>query len=146
LNPSAAFSDAKPKKSNPLNDLIDTEKTYVEQLTGIIRVRSNLNFASRSHWFIQKVAAAWSRSNLPPADLDVMFRSIEGVYKANRGLHSVSLLLSQVFHYLTFYQEIKRDWNESFFPKSIRRSADAMGVYNLSFSYYPTSLLYRLMT
>ncbi|RDB29146.1 hypothetical protein Hypma_015433 [Hypsizygus marmoreus] len=60
------------KKSNPLNDLVDSEKAYVDQLTGIIR----------------KVAAAWSRSNLPPPDLDAMFRSIEAVYKANRALHS----------------------------------------------------------
>ncbi|KAF8898645.1 hypothetical protein BD779DRAFT_26630 [Infundibulicybe gibba] len=65
-------NEGKPKKSNPLSDLIDTEKQYVEQLTGIIR----------------KIAAAWSRSNLPPPDLDTMFRSIEAVYKANRGLHS----------------------------------------------------------
>ncbi|KXN89941.1 Rho guanine nucleotide exchange factor 37 [Leucoagaricus sp. SymC.cos] len=65
-------SDSKPKKSNPLNDLIDTEKQYVDQLTGVIR----------------KVAAAWSRTNLPPPDLDTMFRSIEGVYRANRSLYS----------------------------------------------------------
>ncbi|KAF9460804.1 hypothetical protein BDZ94DRAFT_1168832 [Collybia nuda] len=70
--PIISSSEAKSKKTNPLNDLIDTEKVYVDQLTGIIR----------------KVAAAWSRSNLPPPDLDTMFRSIEGVYKANRGLHA----------------------------------------------------------
>ncbi|KAJ3868730.1 hypothetical protein EV359DRAFT_70393 [Lentinula novae-zelandiae] len=61
---------SKPKKTNPLNDLIDTERAYVDQLTAIIR----------------KVAAAWSRSNLPPSELDTMFRSIETVYKANRSL------------------------------------------------------------
>ncbi|KAJ7293659.1 hypothetical protein C8J57DRAFT_1429420 [Mycena rebaudengoi] len=64
--------EAKQKRANPLTDLIDTEKSYVDQLTGIIR----------------KVAAAWSRSNLPPPELDTIFRSIEGVYKANRGLLS----------------------------------------------------------
>ena len=37
----------------------------------------------------QKVAAAWSRNNLPPKELDVMFRSIEMVYKVNRSLLSV---------------------------------------------------------
>ncbi|KAJ7597131.1 hypothetical protein C8J56DRAFT_1041358 [Mycena floridula] len=68
--PLSANSDGKPRKLNPLNDLIDTEKSYVDQLTGIIR----------------KVAAAWSRSNLPPPDLDSMFRSVESVYKANRSL------------------------------------------------------------
>ncbi|THV04850.1 hypothetical protein K435DRAFT_961582 [Dendrothele bispora CBS 962.96] len=70
-SPRSIPSDSsKPKKTNPLNDLIDTERSYVDQLTGIIR----------------KVAAAWSRSNLPPAELDAMFRSIETVYKANRSL------------------------------------------------------------
>ncbi|KAJ7254028.1 hypothetical protein B0H12DRAFT_1017352 [Mycena haematopus] len=62
--------EARQKRANPLTDLIDTEKSYVDQLTGIIR----------------KVAAAWSRSNLPPPELDTIFRSIEGVYKANRSL------------------------------------------------------------
>lgn len=28
----------KPKRANPLTDLVDTEKVFVEQLTGIIRV------------------------------------------------------------------------------------------------------------
>ena len=31
-------SGPKAKKANPLIDLIDTEKTYVDNLTGIIRV------------------------------------------------------------------------------------------------------------
>ncbi|GAW07987.1 hypothetical protein LENED_010020 [Lentinula edodes] len=70
LSPNTPFEGAKPKKTNPLNDLIDTERAYVDQLTAIIR----------------KVAAAWSRSNLPPSELDSMFRSIETVYKANRSL------------------------------------------------------------
>ncbi|KAJ3879068.1 hypothetical protein F5051DRAFT_460161 [Lentinula edodes] len=70
LSPNTPSEGAKPKKTNPLNDLIDTERAYVDQLTAIIR----------------KVAAAWSRSNLPPSELDAMFRSIETVYKANRSL------------------------------------------------------------
>ncbi|KAI0756608.1 hypothetical protein C8Q80DRAFT_1264647 [Daedaleopsis nitida] len=69
-SPSSPAADGKAKKSNPLTDLIDSEKVYVESLTGIIR----------------KVAAAWSRSNLPPQELDTMFRCIESIYKANRGL------------------------------------------------------------
>ncbi|TBU34517.1 hypothetical protein BD311DRAFT_773593 [Dichomitus squalens] len=69
-SPSAQSGDKAKKSSNPLTDLIETEKLYVEQLTGIIR----------------KVAAAWSRSNLPPPELDTMFRSIESIYKANRSL------------------------------------------------------------
>ncbi|KAG6337338.1 hypothetical protein ID866_1763 [Astraeus odoratus] len=60
----------KPKKTTPLLDLIESEKLYVELLTGIIR----------------KVAAAWSRSDLPPPELDAMFRSVESVYKVNRTL------------------------------------------------------------
>jgi len=35
---SPASSDMRAKRTNPLVDLIDTEKLYVEQLTGIIRV------------------------------------------------------------------------------------------------------------
>ncbi|KAF8560439.1 hypothetical protein OG21DRAFT_1452553 [Imleria badia] len=60
----------KARKYSPLTDLIESEKAYVEILTGIIR----------------NVAAAWSRSNLPPPQLDLMFRSVEGVYKTNRAL------------------------------------------------------------
>jgi hypothetical protein len=86
--------DSKQKKSNPLIDLIDTERVYVEQLTGVIRV-SPLSVVLPNNVFtlaetIQKVAAAWSRSNLPPPELDTMFRSIEVVYKANRALLAVS--------------------------------------------------------
>ena len=40
----------------------------------------------------QKVASAWSRQNLPPPELDKMFRNIESIYKANRGLLTVSPL------------------------------------------------------
>ncbi|PCH33767.1 hypothetical protein WOLCODRAFT_86998 [Wolfiporia cocos MD-104 SS10] len=58
------------KKSNPLRDLIETEKAYVDLLAGVIR----------------KVAAAWSRSNLPPPELDTMFRGIEKIYRANRSM------------------------------------------------------------
>ena len=38
----------------------------------------------------QKVASAWSRQNLPPPELDKMFRNIESIYKANRALLAVS--------------------------------------------------------
>ncbi|KAK8846747.1 hypothetical protein IAR55_005834 [Kwoniella newhampshirensis] len=56
-------------KRNPLVDLIDSEKTYVEQLGLVIR----------------RVAAAWSRKDFPPPRLDTMFRCVEAVYRANRG-------------------------------------------------------------
>lgn len=55
-------------KRNPLVDLMDTEKLYVEQLGLVIR----------------RVAAAWSRKDFPPPKLDTMFRCIETVYRANR--------------------------------------------------------------
>ncbi|EGO27144.1 hypothetical protein SERLADRAFT_434913 [Serpula lacrymans var. lacrymans S7.9] len=60
--------DEKPEEFSPLKDLLRTETIYVDLLTGIVR----------------KVAAAWSRTNLPPPELDAMFRSVESVYKANR--------------------------------------------------------------
>ncbi|CAE7208155.1 unnamed protein product [Rhizoctonia solani] len=65
-------SEGKAKKVNPLVDLIDTEKDYIDQLSSIIR----------------KVAAAWSRSNFPPKELDSLFRGVEAVYKANKSLNT----------------------------------------------------------
>ncbi|WVW78728.1 hypothetical protein I302_100688 [Kwoniella bestiolae CBS 10118] len=59
---------AEGSKRNPLVDLIDSERVYVEQLGLIIR----------------KVAAAWSRKDFPPPKLDAMFRCVEAVYRANR--------------------------------------------------------------
>lgn len=58
LTPTSPNSSAPPspsaieksKKSNPLIDLIETEKLYVDQLTGIIRVRSPSN---KNHHHIQ---------------------------------------------------------------------------------------------
>jgi hypothetical protein len=45
--PPSPAADGKSKKSNPLIDLVETEKLYVEQLTGIIRVRADnsINYA-----------------------------------------------------------------------------------------------------
>ncbi|WWC87232.1 uncharacterized protein L201_002120 [Kwoniella dendrophila CBS 6074] len=59
-------------KRNPLIDLMDSEKVYVDQLSLVIR----------------KVAAAWSRKDFPPPKLDSMFRCIEAVYRANRSFGS----------------------------------------------------------
>lgn len=58
----------KSKKTNPLVDLLETEAAYVSELSKIIK----------------KVAAAWSRSNFPPPELDTMFRNIEAIYRVNR--------------------------------------------------------------
>ncbi|KAG9104409.1 hypothetical protein FRC06_002644 [Ceratobasidium sp. 370] len=70
--PSPVAREPKAKRANPLLDLIDTEKEYLELLSAIIR----------------KVAAAWSRSNFPPRELDGLFRGVEAVYKANRALNT----------------------------------------------------------
>ena len=58
------------KRTNPLTDLIETERTYVDNLALIIK----------------KVAAAWSRNNFPPQQLDTLFRAIEAVYRSNKNL------------------------------------------------------------
>lgn len=49
---SPASPDIRAKRTNPLVDLIDTEKLYVDQLTGIIRVSfpsRHLMGARRAH-------------------------------------------------------------------------------------------------
>ncbi|CAO1630238.1 unnamed protein product [Parajaminaea phylloscopi] len=56
------------KKSNPLQDLIQTERAYVSELSSIIKT----------------VASAWNRANFPPAELDTMFRNIESIYRVNK--------------------------------------------------------------
>ncbi|KAG9001080.1 hypothetical protein FRB93_012460 [Tulasnella sp. JGI-2019a] len=66
-NPPSGSS--RPRRSNPLIDLIDSEKDYVDLLAGIIR----------------KVASAWSRANFPPTELDAMFRAVEAIFRTNRG-------------------------------------------------------------
>ncbi|OJA17640.1 hypothetical protein AZE42_10855 [Rhizopogon vesiculosus] len=65
--PSPAFSTERTNESSPFTDLIESEKIYVEYLTGII----------------QKLTAAWSRYNPAPLELGDMFRNITTVYKAN---------------------------------------------------------------
>lgn len=95
--PPSPQPEAKSKKTNPLTELVDTEKLYVDQLAGIIRVMPLDYFYIASQRFpngwplqlVQKVASAWSRSNLPPQELDQMFRAVEAVYKANRSFLSV---------------------------------------------------------
>lgn len=56
-------------RANPLSELIDTERVYVQDLSLIIK----------------KVAAAYSRHNFPPPHLDKHFRLAEGIYRANKG-------------------------------------------------------------
>ncbi|SPO37839.1 related to GEF1 protein [Pseudozyma flocculosa] len=56
------------KKVNPLVDLMESESAYVSELSKIIKT----------------VAAAWSRANFPPPELDAMFRCTEAIYRVNR--------------------------------------------------------------
>ncbi|KAM0791636.1 hypothetical protein ACM66B_006074 [Microbotryomycetes sp. NB124-2] len=58
------------RRLNPLEDLIETETLYVDDLSVIIK----------------RVAAAWSRTNFPPPALDAMFRAVEAVYRTNKHL------------------------------------------------------------
>lgn len=66
----SAPSTSSSTRTNPLTDLIATEKLYVDDLASVIK----------------KVAAAWSRTNFPPPQLDTMFRAIEAVYRINKAL------------------------------------------------------------
>lgn len=130
--PPSPSTEGKPKKSNPLIDLIETEKVYVDQLTGIIRVCATASISLyfyKFHALIQKIAAAWSRSNLPPPELDGMFRNIESVYKANRSLLSVRKLRKCYFIVLmlAIALEIKGYRYQSLFAQGSRRSSYAMG-------------------
>ena len=80
---------------------------------------------------MQKVASAWSRQNLPPPELDKMFRNIESIYKANRALlgvceprFGIGLDPSHVNFMST---EIERNRHQPIVAESARRSLDAMG-------------------
>nr|AAV28743.1 GEF1p [Cryptococcus gattii] len=64
-----AKEEQEAQRRNPLVDLMESESLYAEQLGLIIR----------------RAAGAWSRKDFPPAKLDSMFRSVEAVYRANRG-------------------------------------------------------------
>ncbi|CAG8436311.1 9068_t:CDS:10 [Funneliformis caledonium] len=81
LSPPSPYQDShafnskqidKPKANNPLVDLIETEKIYVSDLKCLL----------------QQVTASWSRDNLPPLELDLMFRHIEIIYKQNKKFYS----------------------------------------------------------
>lgn len=89
MTPMTPASPSAKRKTNPLQDLMETEKIYVDRLTGIIRVCYTRCDYSEVLTVIQKVASAWSRSNLPPPELDKMFRGIEAIYKSNRSLLAV---------------------------------------------------------
>ena len=55
------------RRTNPLGELIATETRYVQELSIAIR----------------RIAAAWSPNKLPHKELDLMFRSLEVLYRTN---------------------------------------------------------------
>ncbi|CAH1762516.1 11372_t:CDS:10 [Entrophospora sp. SA101] len=65
--PSASQTTGRPRV-NALSDLIESEKVYVSDLKTIL----------------QRVTSCWDIDNLPPTEIDKMFRLIEGIYKRNR--------------------------------------------------------------
>ncbi|CAG8482316.1 2797_t:CDS:10 [Paraglomus occultum] len=70
---SQQISAKPPEKSrNLVTDLIETEKEYVENIKILL----------------QKVTACWSPDNLPPQQLDTIFRCVEAIYKLNKRFSS----------------------------------------------------------
>lgn len=94
VNANANANAGDTSRRNPLVDLMDTEKVYVEHLSLVIRVgptsSSGSGLEADSDLTIQRVAAAWSRKDFPPPKLDAMFRCVEAVYRANRAFGNVS--------------------------------------------------------
>lgn len=67
--PSPSGDDKGKKKSNPLTDLVETEKVYVDLLTGIIRVRRSLHdvYADRTGTYVRCAESCGSMVSLEPA-------------------------------------------------------------------------------
>ncbi|ODN96427.1 hypothetical protein L198_04141 [Cryptococcus wingfieldii CBS 7118] len=68
-NAESTSNDYDSHARNPLVDLMESEKVYVDRLGLTIR----------------RAAGAWSKKNFPPPKLDAMFRCIEACYRANKG-------------------------------------------------------------
>ncbi|CAG8671989.1 20158_t:CDS:10, partial [Cetraspora pellucida] len=60
------------KRANPLIDLIETEKTYINDLRCLLK----------------RVTSCWSSKDLPPPELDILFLAIEEIYKRNKQFYS----------------------------------------------------------
>ncbi|CAG8492588.1 6033_t:CDS:2 [Scutellospora calospora] len=60
------------KRANPLIDLVETEKQYIADLRCLL----------------QRVTSCWSSEDLPPPELDAMFRVIEEIFKRNKKFYS----------------------------------------------------------
>ncbi|RIA95246.1 hypothetical protein C1645_734218 [Glomus cerebriforme] len=72
MSPPSPYKDSYRKPNNPLVDLIETEQKYLDDLKCLL----------------QQVTASWSRDDLPPPELDLMFRNIEAIYKQNKKFYS----------------------------------------------------------
>ncbi|GBC02690.1 hypothetical protein RclHR1_04760005 [Rhizophagus clarus] len=68
VSPPSPYQDSYRKVNNPLVDLIETEYKYLEDLKCLL----------------QRVTACWSSDDLPPPELDLMFRHVEAIYKQNK--------------------------------------------------------------
>ncbi|CAG8525443.1 3113_t:CDS:2 [Dentiscutata heterogama] len=60
------------KRVNPLIDLVETEKKYIGDLKCLLK----------------RVTSCWSSEDLPPPELDTLFRAIEEIYKRNKQFYS----------------------------------------------------------
>jgi hypothetical protein len=80
---------------------------------------------------VQRVAAAWSRKDLPPQKLDAMFRCVEAVYRANRSFGVVSLVVvhqGAFYRELTLVAEVEGDCRQSVGRQGAWGPVDAMGM------------------
>lgn len=128
ITPNTPSGDAKPKKSNPLSDLIDTEKHYVDQLAGIIRVRVYSPGSLRSiHGAPARCLCLVAlQSPAPRARYHVSKRRgcLQGKQRAFECAHVVTAPV----HGDSCVAEIEGDWAKS---ESTGRPADAMGLSRL---------------
>jgi hypothetical protein len=131
--PPAKMSAA--KKANPLVDLIDTEKNYVELLTGIIRVRSPARL-----WLLLLSALTpssyrkWPRHGHAPTSRPRRWMPCFGPLRpCTRPTDSSSrcaFFARWDYLHFTICSEIERYWPESDVTKSAWRSTHALGACN----------------
>lgn len=80
--------------NNLLARLVETEKIYLNLLEGLVK----------------KVAAAWSRKDMPPVVLDTMFRGVENVYRFHRECCPVLQEASATGMASEAFQELAARW------------------------------------
>ncbi|KAF0445502.1 GEF1 protein [Gigaspora margarita] len=72
MNPQYLPKSSERKRVNPLIDLVETEKIYISDLRCLLK----------------RVTSCWSSEDLPPPELDTLFRAIEEIYKRNKQFYS----------------------------------------------------------